>query len=251
MVLATTRLQSVRLPDPLLIARATGGPRVIAILGYGLWRWRLMAQGNPEIASFYGAFLSTAVRWLTARDDARPVRIAPLQPVVTALEPLEFEGQVRDGAARPVDNAEVTVMLTGEHYSGGITLAPSGSGRYAGAFPPLPEGRYGYRGRAVISGTPVGVDSGTVSVGRLDLETFETRMSAQSLRLLADRTGGAFLLPADLASLGDALKRQPSFVPVETVTASTVEFRHWPWFCALMVLALAAEWFLRKRSGML
>jgi hypothetical protein len=250
-VLATARLQSVQLPDPLLIVRSVGGSRAVAILGYGLWRWRLMAQGNPEISTFYASFLSTAVRWLTTRDDTRPVRITPVRAVSTPLEPVEFEGRVADAAARPLDNAEVTVTLTGKEFTGGIVLSPAGGGRYTGVFSPLPEGNYRYAGRAAIGENVVGADSGRLAVGTLDLETFETRMAVEPLRLLASRTGGRFFLPGELAAFGEALRAQASFAPVQQRTASTVEFRRWPLLLALVVLLLAAEWFLRKRRGML
>jgi len=250
-VLATARLQSVQLPDPFLIVRSVGGSRAMAILGYGLWRWRLMAQGNPEISTFYASFLSTAVRWLTTRDDTRPVRIMPVRAVSTPLEPVEFEGRVADAAARPLDNAEVTVTLTGGEFSGGITLSAAGDGRYTGEFSPLPEGNYRYTGRASIGENVVGADSGRLVVGALDLEAFDTRMAAEPLRLLASRTGGRFFLPGELAAFGEALRTQTTFSPVEQRTASTVEFRHWPLLLVLVILLLAAEWFIRKRSGML
>ena len=250
-VLAVARLQTVRLNDPIIIARSEGGTRSLAIFAYGLWRWRLMAQGTAETSGMYAAFLSTAVRWLATRDDTRPVRITPVQPLLTPLDQVEFEGQVLDGAARPVDRAMVSVTIQGGDFSGAFTLAPAGSGRYSGSVSPLPGGRYIYHGSAMVGGSLVGADSGQFVVGALDIEGLETRMAASFLRELAGRTGGRLILPDRLAEVGAILRNQPSFVATEIRTANTIEFRHWPYALALLVVLLAAEWLIRKRSGML
>jgi hypothetical protein len=82
-------------------------------------------------------------------------------------------------------------------------------------------------------------------------EFLETRMNAPFLRQLAERTGGAFLSQETFGRIVELLARQPSFVSREEMDATEHNMRNHPLLVAAIILLLAMEWFLRKRSGMI
>ncbi len=250
-VLATARISTVVTNDPLILIRNVNRQKSLAVLGYGVWRWRLLAQGSPETERLLAAFLSNSIRWLTTRDDDRPVKVTPLKQTFTQGEPVEFTGQVYDASANPVENADLTVVTEHQGNRYETLLRPIGNGRYEGAFEGLPEGDYTFRASAVREGQPVGDDRGRFSVGELSLEFLDTRMNAQLLRQLAERTGGKFFTPAEIGQLPDALRRTAAFSPREVSQAREFELWNWKYMLALVVLLFAIEWFVRKRSGML
>lgn len=250
-VLATTRIGTIVTNDPLILLRNVNKQKSMAMLAYGVWRWRLLAQGSPETERLLAVFLSNSIRWLTTRDDDRPVKITPLKQTFTQGEPVEFIGQVYDASANPVENADVTVMTEHQGNRYETLLRPIGNGRYEGAFEGLPEGDYTFRAQAVREGQPAGEDRGRFSVGELSLEFLDTRMNAQLMRQLAGRTGGAFFTSANVDGLPDALRRSAAFSPREVQQATEFELWNWKYMLALVVLLLAVEWFVRKRSGML
>ena len=223
----------------------------MAITGYGIWRWRLMAQGTPQTEKLLATFLSNSIRWLTTRDDNRPVKVTPTKDAYTQGEPVEFVGQVYDANAKPVENAQlkVTARREGKEYT--TTLRPIGNGRYEGVLEGLNEGDYSFSAAANTEGQPLGDDAGRFSVGELALEFQDTRMNAQLLRQLAGRTGGKFYTPQTFANLVDELRNTPTFVPKEIHSAQEYELWHWKYMLALVVLLFAMEWFVRKRAGML
>ncbi|MEK7672059.1 MAG: hypothetical protein AAB344_07555, partial [Bacteroidota bacterium] len=106
-VLASTKINNIVLNEPLVAIRNVNKQKSLAILGYGIWRWRLMAQGNLQTEKLLSTFLSNSIRWLTTRDDSRPVKVTPSKPAFTQGEPIEFVGQVYDASANPVENAQV------------------------------------------------------------------------------------------------------------------------------------------------
>jgi hypothetical protein len=82
-------------------------------------------------------------------------------------------------------------------------------------------------------------------------EFLETRMNASLLRQLAERTGGTFLIEETFGRIVKLLAQQSSFVPTEETDAAEYNVRNRPLLVAAIMLLLAMEWFLRKRSGMI
>ncbi|MEK9136674.1 MAG: hypothetical protein AAB393_06080, partial [Bacteroidota bacterium] len=106
-VLGFSRVQGVVLGEPLMLTRNVNKQKSLAVLGYGLWRWRLMTQTTPQAEGVLSIFLSNSIKWLTSREDSRPVKVATTKESYTQSEPVEFIGQVYDASAQPVDNAQL------------------------------------------------------------------------------------------------------------------------------------------------
>jgi hypothetical protein len=130
-------------------------------------------------------------------------------------------------------------------------LRPIGSGRYEGEIDGLAQGEYTFRAAAFSGGSSLGTDAGTLRVGGLNLEFLETRMNAELLQQIAYRTGGKFFTPATAGGLRAALDSLGTLAPREERHAQAIELPHWPTLLAFIILLLAAEWIVRKRSGML
>ncbi|MBX2990650.1 MAG: hypothetical protein KF749_05720 [Bacteroidetes bacterium] len=250
-VLATVKINNIVLNEPLIAIRSVNRQKSMAILGYGIWRWRLMAQGNPQTEKLFATFLSNSIRWLSTRDDSRPVKVTPLKPEFSQGEPVEFVGQVYDASANPVENAQVKVAAEHEGKQFETTLRPIGNGRYEGTLEGLDKGDYTFKSVATIDGQALGEDRGRFTVGELDLEFQDTRMNVQLLRQLAARTNGEFLLPSQISGLPSRINSLASFAPREVHDAREFELWNWKYMLALVVLLFAVEWFVRKRSGML
>jgi hypothetical protein len=250
-ILGTVSAQNVPTQEPLLLSRSVNRQKSLAVLGYGLWRWRLMAQGNPATGQLLAGFLTSGIRWLTTRDDDRPVKTMTSRDQYTQGEPVEFLGQVYDATSAPVENAELTVAVQRQDREFTTQLRAIGNGRYEGTMDGLPPGDYSYRAAAVIDGQPLGEDRGKFSVGDLDLEFVDTRMNAPLLRQLADRSGGTAFTPSDIAGLTRALEGLPLFRPREVREVTTLELWNWRAMLGVIVLLLGIEWLIRKRSGML
>lgn len=256
-VLAFAVLQNIVLSEPLVAIRNIARQKSFAITGYGVWRWRLMAQANLETGQFLPLLLTNAVRWLTTKDDNKRVRIVPVKEAFTSAEPLEFTGQVYDEQLRPVDNAEVTVQLErGKPARPGeekvqVNLTSVGSGMYEGAIEGAGEGDYSFVGKAAGDGQSLGEDRGKFSVGQVNVEFLETKMNKQLLEQLAYRTGGKYYDAKDAGSIDKDLSTSVKFAPQELIEASEIELWNWKYLAGIVILLFAVEWFMRKRSGML
>jgi hypothetical protein len=250
-VLGWMRIQSIRTNSPLLLSRNVNRRKSLALLAYGIWRWESYSGTVPGSENLLEAFVSNSVRWLATREDERPVIIRPVKETFEGQDPIEFTGQVYNSSYEPVDDAEVTVVVTRGSESSQVMLAPIGNGLFEGALDPLAEGDYTYTARVTSGGRQLAEERGSFSVGGLNVEFQETKMNRFLLQQLATNTGGRYYDASSIASLPHDVAALPSFRPRESIRSSEIELWNRSWMLALVIFLFAAEWFLRKRNGML
>lgn len=112
----------------------------------------------------------------------------------------------------------------------------------------LPPGRYTYAARAMRGGRALGGAGGEVFVEARSLEADDVGVSEDALRAIGRESGGAYVRATD-AGLVDAARRLAR-TPRET-TGPRVELWSHPAALILALSLLGAEWFLRKRWGLL
>ena len=210
-VIASTKINNIVLNEPLVVLRNVNRQKSLAILGYGIGRWRLMGQGNPQTEKLLSTFLSNSIRWLTTRDDNRPVKVVTTKDAYTQGELVEFTAQVYDASANPIENAQVKITAKSQQGEFETVLRPSGNGRYEGSLDGLREGDFTFRANASIDGQSLGDDRGRFTIGELNLEFQETRMNVQLLRQLATSSGGQYFSPTETDGLANALAAIPTF----------------------------------------
>lgn len=250
-VLASAKIQSVVLNEPLVLTRTVARQKSFALMGHAIWRWRLLAQGNPQTEKFLPLLLTNAVRWLTTLEEGKNVRVLPTKETFTTAEPVEFTGEVYDDQLRPVDNAELRVSVTSKDRKAETILRNIGSGRYEGSVEGLGAGDYTFSAKATQDGNALGEDRGKFSVGQTNVEFLETKMNKQLLEQLAYRTNGLYADIGRASSLIDSLRARVQFTPKEIIHTAEIELWNWQYLTGLLVLLLATEWFVRKRIGML
>lgn len=266
-VLAEASIQGVKLGQPLIVSRRIGRTRQIAFTGYGLWQWKLVSFGREQAyrslsrskdslsgESALDVILGNATRWLVVRDDQKRVRIAPTRKLYEAGERIEFTGQVYDESFLPVDGAVVTAKISGSTLQTpmDVVLEPLVGGRYAVRLQNgLPKGDYVFSGEAKKDGKSFGTDGGRFNVGEYSAEFAEPRMRSDVLRELTEKTGGKFYTPETAASLLTDMKANPRFRAKTIEHKTDYEARNMWLLLVVAVCLFAAEWFLRKRVGML
>lgn len=255
-VLVRGRLGSGSLNEPLIVSRRLGRNRSLVVLGYGIFRWQLTAEGGraargEPVAGVLEDFIGNSLRWLAVADDDRQVKIVASKELYNLGESVRLLAQVYDESFNPVDDAVVEVNLTGPGGPSRIVLAPTGSGRYEGALGALPAGEYSFTGRATVSGKELGRDAGRFAVGEIGLEFMQPSMNAELLRTLAERTGGKFYTPRTSGSLVDDILANKGYSPRSLESRRDFPLWSYPWVLAAALLAFTLEWIIRKRSGML
>jgi hypothetical protein len=260
-VLATLKLNNVPLNEPLIVQHAVSNTKSLAILGYGLYRWKLLGfaaeaakgRSTPDI---FGTFVENGLRWLSTSDQGKFVRIKTTRKLYGSGEKVEFTGQVYDKSYNPLDNADVRITLQSAvlKQSREVVLSTLGGGRYSAAVEGLGQGEYNFTGTATVNGQKYGEDAGRFSVGEVNIEFQNIRMNAAFLRRLAETTGGAFFTAEEIAAnpdkLKNAIQRHRGFQARPVTLRSDIPLWNLAWLLGAAIVCFALEWFLRKRSGM-
>jgi len=250
-ILVTATLQSINLGEPLVVIRKSLGQKSFAVTGYGIWRWRLLSGDNQQAKEFLTDLASNAIRWLTTPEENKRVKITPNQEAFTTADEVGFSGQVYDEELRPVDNAEVAVQVTHDGESIPVALTAVGNGLYEGSAQGLRAGDYTFSGGATRNGISLGEDKGKFSVGQVSVEYIETKMNKQLLEQLAYRTGGSYRDISSAEAITADLPTGTAFRSRDLTQASEIELWNWKYLAVIVIALFSAEWFVRKRNGML
>ena len=260
-VLSTVKLNNVPLAEPLIVQRTLNNTKSLAILGYGLYRWKLLgyaaeAAKGREVPDIFGTFFENSLRWLATSDQGKFVRVKSSRKVYGSGESVEITAQVYDRSYSPLDGAEVRVALQSAALKQAreIVLTALGGGRYSATVEGLGEGEYSFVGTALVNNQNYGEDSGRFSVGKVNIEYQNLRMNAGFLRRLAESTGGKFFTAQEVAANPDAVRRAiqsvPSYKPRPITLRNDIALWNVAWLLGAALVMFALEWFLRKRSGM-
>ena len=250
-VLATVSVRGIDLPEPLLVVRRRAQHRTAALLGAGTWRWQNLPGDLSHLEQLPAEFFANIIQWLTALEDDRPVRIYPVRDVFGGGESVQFSGQVYDESLNPVPDASVEIRLVSlDGVEFPYLMHAIGSGRYTLDAGALPEGAYTWTAEAYRGDEVLGSDRGVFVVGSLTLEYREPGADATLMRQIAQRSGGILLEENRPEPFIEALSASLEGAS-DTISQTTEEdLRKHPVLLVLIIALLAAEWFFRKRNGM-
>jgi uncharacterized membrane protein len=234
---------------PALVEQRFGQGRVGALLVGDLWRWELR-RPNEGQTDFEKAWRQT-VRWLVA-DVPQRVEIA----VNTDRGADDAEGSVRlavtvrDPAYAPLDNAALSLRVTGpDGKTVDLRAEPSTKepGRYEALFVARDPGPYRV---AAAATAPDGADVGKAQAGWTADPAAEEFRDLQPNAALLDRiakgTGGEVVRAGDLAAFAASLPTRHA----EITEPFEQPFWHQSWVFLLAIACLVAEWGLRRVRGL-
>ncbi len=236
-------------------ARLRGdGPAVLTAQSYGsgrvayagfenTWKWRL---GDAAGLTAHSEFWQTLLVWLGSTGKKR-VRAACDGAKVGLGEEVALDLDVLGTDFRPAPDARISAAITSPGGEESVVhLDPTGDapGRYSAVFFPEESGAYTVRYRIRTRADKLeyvshflGQQTGT--------ESEDTSYRESTLRDLARITEGSFRHYPDLDTITE--------LPLSKDIAVRVERRYWSdsWLpLVLLIAALAAEWYCRRRIGL-
>ncbi|MCK5741430.1 MAG: VWA domain-containing protein [Chlorobi bacterium] len=256
-ILSKIKVNNVALNEPLIMTRSIQNKKSVAVLGYGLYRWKLLghasdvSKGQKDSPDLFNIFINNSVKWLTVNRNNKLVDIKTTKKLYTVNENVEFIAQVYDAAYTPIDNASIRVELTGSGETREFILNDLGNGRYGSSIDGLGKGDWAFKGTATVNGRNVGSDKGGFNIGEVAIEYQNLQMQADLLRNIANRTGGKFYLPESSEIFISDLESLPGFKDRTISNRSEFSLWNFSWLLFIVVLCFAVEWFLRKRAGMI
>jgi hypothetical protein len=229
---------------PLLVAGGAGRGKVVGALSGAFWRLDLVSSGAGGRPQTIRRLWQNAVKWLAAKTPAGRVRVWTERPIYRSGEGVAFRAQVFDELLRPQIGATVEVALGKDHR---MQLQDQGRGEYRGLWRGLGPGEYAWQARAQAGQSQIGADEGRFVVEQHSVESADLRANPALLEEMARVSGGHYRPLPQWSQAVEKLGVHPRLV--QEHRSLTLWGPAWPLVLALGLLA--AEWVIRKRSGML
>lgn len=247
-VLLRKRIGKVDTDQPLLAVGETNGIKTGLLLGEGLWRWRLFDYLQHQNHEIFDELVGKTVQYLSLKEDKRKFRITQDKNIFNENEPVGFGAELYNDNYELVNDPDVSMSIRnrdGKEFTYTFNKLGKAYTLNAGI---LPVGPYTYKSTVNFNGQNL-VYEGRFSVQPIELELFETTANHAVLRQLSAKFGGETVGPTQLASIAEKIKANETVKPVVYQTTQTNPLINLKWIFALLVLLLAAEWFLRRYFG--
>ena len=232
---------------PLLFYR-NQDPKTGFLLGENLWRWRLdefRSNGNHQN---FDELIGKTVQFLSSKPDNRQFKVYPSKETFDLGEEVILNIEMYNELFEPVYGEGVTLNLTksGEGQRQQFTLTTA-LGNQQFRLDALSEGLYDYAATTTINNQSISV-SGQFVIENINLEALDLTADHRTLRLLSEKTGGAFYSGDNMEQFVRNLEdeRAPSIIHSRQKESSLISFL---WVFLLLLSLASTEWFLRKFYG--
>jgi hypothetical protein len=245
--LLTQRIGNVITGQPLFSFMQSNTGKTAVLSGEGIWRWRLTEFEKNGNNILFRELLGRTVQYLAATGNRSPFRLQ-FKNSYAENEQIVFDAELYDASGQLVNTPEVKMTIfssAGKQFGYTFTRTDKAYNLNAGLLPP---GRYRFKAESKL-GDKLFAESGEFSVSALQMETINTIADHQLLYSMASRNGGLMIYPGQEQILLDTLNKRHDITSVSYQQKKLIDLVEQPWFFILLIIFLATEWFLRKRSG--
>ncbi len=246
-ILLYQRIGSVATDRPLLLSWEEDNRKLAAIVGEGIWKWRLNEFADNENTEVFDDVFSKLIQYLSTLDDKRKFKSFPTQNEFSDALPVTIESQVYNDLFELVYGNKVELELRDEQnkiskYE--YVLSPGGARYQIGG---LKEGVYQYKSSTMLNGKREEV-RGQFLVTAQNIESQNLTADFGLLRKLSASTGGKFYSTDQLEELSSDFEK----VQASSLIHSDESFNlliNLKWVFFLLLTLISIEWFLRKYLG--
>ena len=257
-LIGITPVRKVKPGAQLLLAREDGGLPVLAVQTYGLgrvgaftsggsWYWQVSMPATDE---FHEKFWKQTVRWLAVGAKER-LAVGTDADIYPRGKPVMIRATALEKDLRPVNDATVIATVTnplGNKEEIPMDWILSEEGVYVCRYLPTDEGNYDVKVR--VTGWDLAPAESAFEVSEPYIEFSSAGLKEDVLRGMARTTGGKYFSYAEAKDLPDLVSRQVKAANEAGIQPVDREIWDTPAIFTVLLMVLAAEWFVRRRRGL-
>ncbi|MCB0466828.1 MAG: VWA domain-containing protein [Aequorivita sp.] len=234
--------------NPLLATLEINGKRDAIWDGEGFWRWRARSFLETESFQSFDDFIGNLVQYLASNKRRNRLEVSS-EMFYYNNSPIKVSAQYFDKNYSFDNRASLNISVKNTETDK-QTVFPMllRNNYYEVDLNSLPAGEYNYTvsvSKEAVSG------SGNFTILDFNVEQQFLNADVSKLRRIAQNTNGKSYYTTQSDSLIKALIENTNFQNIERSEQKVVPLIDWKYLLAFIVLALAAEWFIRKYNGLI
>ena len=231
---------------PVMVAyQRYGQGKAMSLNASGLWRWAFRETGQEESEVAYGRFWISLLQWLLSGNQFLPgadVSLTSARRYYSSEQPMQFLL-----ATRNLDRTIYAPKLTISSGDRSVEIEPRPRGEsFVAEAGPFPAGTYQVKLRNNVGQPPELTQ--TVEVLSSSVEKRELGADSETMRQLAEISGGKVLRESDVGRLPEVVRQWET--ARQLTHRQQTAWDKW-WFLTGLLGLLGAEWWLRRRQGLL
>ncbi|MDC7999832.1 VWA domain-containing protein [Aequorivita todarodis] len=233
--------------NPLLATMEINGKRDAIWDGEGFWRWRARSYLETESFQSFDDFIGNLVQYLASNKRRSRLEVSS-ETFYYNNNPIKISAQYFDKNYVFDNRASLNISVKNTETEK-QTVFPMllRNNYYEVDLNSLPAGEYNY---TVSVANEAVSSSGNFTILDFNVEQQFLNADVSKLRRVAQNTNGKAFFATQGDLLINALVENTNFQNIEKSEQKVVPLVDWKYLLALIVLALAAEWFIRKYNGL-
>ncbi|AWH85711.1 hypothetical protein HYN59_11595 [Flavobacterium album] len=247
-VLLQARIRNVKTENPLMVFSENGPQRSAFLLGENIWKWRMESHQNNKSFEQFDIFMDKTIQFL-ASNSKRKSLVVNHESFYNSGEVIQIKAQYFNKNYEFEENARLTIQL--KNKKTGSTKNYDflkGSNEYKVNLDGLDAGQYSFTVKEATSNTSY---SGSFEVLDFEIEKQFVNPDLARLKQTAANTNGTVYYPAQVDQLADVLLKNENYKAIQKEIIKKSPMIDWIWLLVILVVSLAAEWFIRKYNGLL
>jgi hypothetical protein len=242
------QIKGVRLTEPLLSVFSDEEGRQAYLFGENIWKWRVQNYRNDLNFENFDQFINKLILFLTS-DSNRDRLSVNYETVYAALSDRRIKASFYDATFVFDKKAELTLTLKGTDtdHTSKQNMTLSGS-QFEADLRGLTPGEYDFS--VTVAGEDIRKE-GRFRIEDFNLEQLSISSDYRKLDQLSESSGGRLFYPDQLQDLISEIATTPGFSPIQKSVENVVSLIDFKILLGLILLALSAEWFIRKYNGLI
>lgn len=232
---------------PLVVFNDFGGKKSGVITGTGLWQWRLYDYLHAQNHDSFDEIVNKMALYLSVKSDRSRFKVmAP--NLFNETAPVEFSAELYNESYELISEPDVSITISGEAGNDYTATFSKQNDAYYLNVGELPVGNYRWTASTKMGASNF-TKSGNFTVREVELETQNLVADHQLLQNIAQKTNGKFFTINELQDVATVIKENENIKSIVTYNKNwQLLLNSWIYF-VILVLLLAAEWFMRKWGG--
>jgi hypothetical protein len=242
------QIKGVLLQDPLLAVVEEEKNKHAYLFGENIWTWRVQSFRNNQDFRNFDEFLNKLIFYLTS-DGKRDRLTVNYEQIYSGVTEKKIRASFFDATFELDREATLDLNIRGLDKEF-VRTQPMffGDNQYEADLSDLPSGEYTFS--LAVEGEEFRQE-GRFTVEDFNLEQLFVSSDYVKLGQLSGDSGGKLYFPDQIDALLDEITLDPRFLPTQKSVENVVSLIDFRIILAIIILALTAEWLIRKYNGLI